>query len=299
RERRSRFRSAAEGLSRRIHLAPGHRMHPGSGKDIKFPWRTASYVEWNEMLLDYFLSGHHRGRTVARIPAGPDELSAAARDRDADPDEVARAFLASVQAELPLGTSFCSYCNGRLSWTPGSPDPPHFFGMLYFTCLLAAGHADDHGSFDERFHAVLRRTTPYQCIDRLWEDLAAWTRLHSTYATLELPPPDAYRSVIGRSYYLAFPNRQDRNVLHEVLASRDLVGLEPPILPLLHALEEERHRFGPDFQAELERFLDHYRNRHLAPLDSPFWRAIRSEALSDLDVEAGAEDPVSITLKAS
>lgn len=272
-------------------------MHPGSGKDTRFPWRTASYLEWNEMLLDYFLGGHHRGRTVARIPAGPDELLAAVRDRDADADEVVRAFFATVQAELPLGTSFCGYCHERHSWTADSPDPPRFFGMLYFTCLLAAGHADDHGSFDDRFHAVLGRATPYQCIDRLWEELAAWARLHSAYATLELPPPDAYRSVIGRSYYLAFPNHQDRNVLHEVLAKRDLVGLEPPILPLLHALEEEQNRFGPAFQAELERFLDHYRNRRLDPFESAFWRAIRSEALSSLDVEDGAE-AVSITLKA-
>ncbi len=252
---------------------------------IAFDWHTAGYPDWNALLVGYFLDASRRGSSVERIPATPEELLQAIEDPDANGDAVVSAFVQAVRSELPPGTSFCRYCFRRSTWTSSSDEPPHFFGMLWFTCLLAAGYPEGAGSFRERFRALIGTDDQCRhgrdqrgCLNELWEKLADWTRSHASHAELILPPADDRMVVIGRSYYLAFPTRRDRKVLADVLESEDLLGIEPPIIPVVRAIESARNRFSDDFRAALDHFIDHFLRGGRDPTDSAFWRAIRSEA---------------------
>jgi hypothetical protein len=157
--------------------------------------------------------------------------------------------------------------------------------MLWFTCLLAAGYPDGVGSFRDRFRELIGKDDQQRygddqrdCLNELWEDLAAWSERQERYARLILPPPDERLKAIGRSYFLAHPNRADRRILSAVLADADLVGFEPPIVPVVRALVGARSRFSREFAASLDGFLaDIEAGRD--PAGGAFWRAIRAEAV--------------------
>jgi hypothetical protein len=257
-----------------------------SPEGCSFDWRSARYPEWNQRLLDYFLR-RSLAASVERIPATPEELPSAVGDPTAPAEEVVQSFIAAVREELPDGVSFCRYCFRR-RWTPTSREPPYFFGMLWFTCLLASGYPASGGSFRDRFRDLIGTDDQCRhgkdqrgCLSELWESVAAWCEMHEGYAKLILPPEDERLVVIGRSYYLAFPTRSDRRILLDVLTSEELVGFEPPILPVVRALDRERERFGHDFRSALDHFLDYFLRDGRDPRDSAFWRAIREEAIDD------------------
>lgn len=261
-----------------------------------FGWRSAAYADWNARLVEHVFGGFPRPDEVSHIPASPEELCAVAEDTTATSDEVVGAFVSAVRDALPVGCSFCRFCAQREGWTPKSREPPHFFGMLWFTCLVAAGYGDDHGSFAERFTALIGKSDNLrdpqgECLNELWEDVAEWSAAQATLPTLTLPPEDGWRSVIGRSYYLAMPNRADRQALRTVLVDADLVGLDPPLFPVLSALEANLDRLSRDFRAAFEYFRSTCVAGSRAPWDSPFWRAIRHEAKEGLltDAEHAAE----------
>ena len=252
----------------------------------EFDWRTADYSEWNDRLLDYFLGIHRQGERVDQIPATPEELVAVTGDLNADVDDVTERFVEEIRESLRPRTTFCRFCLNYDGWSVESDRLPRFFAMLWFTCLLAAGYVDEHASFTERFRAVVGkvdhlRTSDGECLNQLWEDLALWSSRHPGFAKLELPPTDGFRSTIGRSYYLAFPNGRDRRVLGEILASASLLGFEPPILPVVRVVQKVRERFTNDFRAALDYFTEKFLHAGLDPKNSAFWRAIRTEALQD------------------
>lgn len=260
---------------------------------VAFDWHAAGYADWNALLVGYFLDASRRGSRVERIPATPEELLRAVADPTANGDQVVSAFVQAVRTELPSGKSFCRYCFQRSTWAPDSDEPPHFFGMLWFTCLLAAGYPEGVGSFRERFRALVGTDDQCRhgrdqrgCLNELWEMLAEWTRAHTSLSDLILPPADDRMVVIGRSYYLAFPTRRDRKILGDVLEAEDLLGVEPPIIPVVRALVAARHRFSDDFRAALDHLIDHFLRGGRDPTDSAFWRAIRSEAAYGLLDEA-------------
>lgn len=282
-------------------------MQPGQvGAKGEFLWQTATYSDWNRRLLTYFL-GPHRTRQVEKIAATPEELAAVAGDSNADPHEVTRAFIAVIRAELPTGVSFCGFCLGHRSWTPQSEDPPHFFGMLWFTCLLAAGYPEHAGgAFNERFRNLigtadnLRYGNPQRdCVNRLWEELAEWTRGSDAFAELVLPPKDDHLVVIGRSYFLAFPNRRDRQALADVLSQAGLAGLEPPIVPVVRALVNQRQEFSKDFCEALDNFRAQFISHGRDPRESAFWRAVRGAALTSHDHLDLDPDSCQLTVLAS
>ena len=251
-----------------------------------FDWRNAGYREWNALLFEHFLGGP-RERTVDRIGASAEELRAAANDPTTDAQEILEAFLDAVRAELPKGRGFCTYCL-RSAKASAPEEPPRFFAMLWFTCLLASGYPESGGSFQKRFGRVIGTEDQCRygkdqggCLDELWERLVAWLDAREG-PKLVLPPPDHHKNVIGRSYYLAFPTRRDRSVLEDVLGGAQLVGFEPPILPMIEALERARGRFSSDFRATLDNFLDQFLRAGRDPKESAFWRAIRSQSASGL-----------------
>ena len=249
-----------------------------------FDWRCASYSDWNLHLFRYFFDVSTRGATVERIPATEEELRRAVGDPAALGQEVVTAFVAAIRSELPRGTSFCHYCLRKAQWNPESSDPPPYFGMLWFTCLLAAGYPDGAGNFRERFGALIgteddcRHGQRGGCLNDLWEAVAAWTAGQAGYANLVLPPRDGWMVNIGRSYYLAFPTRGDRKVLVDVLSAEDLLGGEPPIISVVRAIVDARERFGEDFRTALDHFVEDFLRGDRDPTESAFWRSIRVEA---------------------
>lgn len=241
-------------------------------------WRRASYLAWNERLLDYFFAAGELDEPVTRIAANPEELKQVVGDQDADPDELAQAFEQAFCREVPRGRTL----DTQMSHPRHIPseEAPHFFGMLWMTCLICWGYPkQNEGSFDVRLREVLGRGTRYHHLEEAWIDLAKWLDQAPGYRSLALPEPDGHRTRIGRSYFLAFPHGRDRVKLSEVLAEANLGGRQLPVPPALQALVENRRRFTPDFQKDLEEFRKRW-TTGADPSTSAFWRAVQQEAVS-------------------
>jgi hypothetical protein len=250
-------------------------------------WRYWTYNEWNERLVAYCFAQETRtGSAVERIPATPEELAQVIHDPAADPHEVTEAFVSCVREQLrPNAVSFCGFCRRYGSWSPKASAPPHFFAMLWLTCLVAYGYPDTEGGFHERITRLLGRGLNLDCLPELWADLAAWTRnaalSHGGKARnpLQLPPPDDYRSTIGQSWFLAFPHRNDRLKLRRLLEENDLVGDEPPIGPVVDLLNRDRETFGESFREDMKNFVTKFLHTGEDARNSAFWRAVRQEAI--------------------
>jgi hypothetical protein len=251
-------------------------------------WRTWDYERWNERLVAYCFrsDGSSLGKPVERIPATPEELLGVVGDRSAAPEDVAGTFVDSVLSQIPPGISFEGFCGDYRGWTPFHDWPPRFFAALWFTCLVAYGFppGDDDG-FHVRMERLFGRYQHLRYLPMFWEDLASWTARKASssdgdgYRELVLPPYDNYRKIIGPSWFLAFPHRRDRHTLRQLLVQRDLVGEEPPIAPVVAALEENERSFGESFRRDLEEFVDNFVEVGADVRESAFWRAIRQEAL--------------------
>ncbi|WP_426746278.1 hypothetical protein VZQ01_40155 [Myxococcus faecalis] len=253
-----------------------------------------SYPDWNDRLINHHFvapSTREAGAPVGRIPATPEELWLVAGKPALDPSKVANAFVQCVTGELPIGQiRFCTYCLTReREWAPDSPSRPHFFAMLWFTCLIAYGYPTGDGAFATRLERILGKHENFQhgknqqaCLPKLWRDFAAWTQARNAAGDniriLQLPPESPDREVIGYSHFLAFPNRLDRNALARVLWDEELIGFEPPIQPVLAALEARHKQFSRDFVRDLADFTKRF-TKGEDPRESPFWRAVRQEAL--------------------
>lgn len=267
----------------------------GVGRALrKTGWQHWSYLSWNERLIAYYFetTDARMLRTpVERLPAAPEDLWEIAGRPVEGPNEVVEAFIRIVrERELPRGKkSFCAYCLEYEDWTPRCHSLPHFFGMLWFTCLVAYGYPEGRTVFLERVVQLLGRAENFQYgqprkggLPRLWLDFAEWTRRRNEVGEgiriLQLPPEDSRRSIIGYSHYLAFPNRIDRAQVARALEESNLVGFEPPVYPVLRALLKRRDRFSEEFGGDLDEFAQEVM-RGGDPRSSAFWRAVRQEAL--------------------
>lgn len=253
-------------------------------------WRSWAFPDWNVRLVNYCLGtadSQHDG-SVERIPATPEELVQIVGDPTAKAEEVADKFADLVKAELPPGRrSFCGYCSKRRGWTPDSLEPPPFFALLWFTCLVSYGYPEPKSGFWNRMDKIFGRRQSMECLQQAWFDVALWAEgrfRHGDYTVkirkLELPPDERYRNQIGPSWYLAFPHQLDRKRLGELLVENDLVGEEPPISPVVAILKANEHRFGDSFKEDLNHFLEDFLHRGVEAKDSAFWRALRQEALA-------------------
>lgn len=248
-------------------------------------WRRWLYQTWNERLIEYCFRGEDEsdGRPVERIPATPEELREVVRDPTAEPEEVVAAFVVSVKRRIPSGVSFEGFCTNYMAWSPASEQPPRFFAMLWLTCLVAYGYPDGCGGFHERMTKLFGRSLNMDCLPDLWHDVEQWTRVRAShepgFRPLKLPPDDRYRSDIGHSWFLAFPHQHDRRRLRELLERHDLVGDEPPVVPVVSILKCHRNMFSSSFQKDLDVFVGSFFGAGADVRDSPFWRAVRQEAL--------------------
>ena len=214
-----------------------------------------------------------------------------AKGADDEVDEIARAFADACLSNIPSGRSFYGFCGSELGrkrasaapWTPKSPEPPYFFAMLWFTCLVAYGYPDAEGGFYDRLWGLIGNTDSLQGLPDLWLEVWEWTyrrrEAGEAIRILSLPPRDDFRTIIGESHFLAFPHKHDRRQIARVLVEADLVGFEPPITPVVSRLLAERGRFSQLFREDLDNFVSRFVDGGRDPRDSPFWRAVRQEAL--------------------
>lgn len=253
-------------------------------------WRRWMYQQWNERLVEYCfrkIDASEAG-SVERIPATPEELVEIVGDRDADPDEVVEAFVAAVKRKLSVReVNFGKFCRNYVGWTPRSEAPPRFFAALWLTCLVAYGYPRGRST---GFHARIKEifgsgaSQQMNCLPQAWRDLERWTEnrveADAPMRELRLPPEDTYRTNIGFSWFLAFPHHNDRRKLYELLRSNDLLGDEPPIEPILDLLRLNEEAFSGAFRKDFEVFSADFLSTGAEVRNSPFWRAVRQEALA-------------------
>lgn len=257
-------------------------------------WQLWTYADWNQRLVEYCLAarpGDPEPKPVYRLAATPDELAIVAGAPDHQAMEVADRFRDCVLENVPRGVRFCGFCLKHRAkrakddspWSPNSTDAPPFFGMLWFTCLVQYGYPDAEGGFHERMWDLLGVHDQLTRLPQVWADMAAWTRTMRSCGQpvreLVLPPEDGFRTKTGASYFLAFPHSADRRIIAELLVGSGLSGFEPPLAPVLEVLRGARDRFSKDFRRDLDDFVAKYVETTGDPRDSPFWRAVRQEAL--------------------
>ncbi len=280
------------------------------------PWKSASYSDWNEWLFADTFTRSQSPEPIRYIPASLKELCVIVGESPERAQEVLQAFSDAICQELDKErcTFESYYLQYRLRsgsrdayWSRFSDEEPYFFACLWLTCLVASGYPPYEGQFYPRMGLVLGRpvssfssTRESGSLEDVWEDLADWTQRHrDRYRELILPPRDTYRKIIGRSFYLAFPNHADRLQLRAVLEKADLLVDKPPITPVLEALRRSKKVFGKEFQKELDSFFDKYLQSGRDPGESPFWRAVAQEASTpSLERTGGAERTGQTTLMA-
>ena len=258
-----------------------------------------TYDEWNRRLIDhYFFAEGKSGRPVTRVAATPEELAGIVGLSDDFEDDVARSFVDSVRSVVGWGTSLSSFVGS--SWRPSEDDAPHFFGVLYFTCLVAHGYPDGEGGIHLRMRELLGKTLQLGELPEAWEMLAEWTKRRAelapaSYRSLELPEPCDFRTNVGYSWLLAFPHRDDCRKLREVLMNAGLLGDDPSISAVVDALSSSSTEFSEYFRKDLEEFERRFVNADVDVRKSPFWTAVRRECIGE--AENGGEE-VRPTLRA-
>jgi hypothetical protein len=275
------------------------------GTGGKLSWRDWTYSDWNRELLRHSL-GSAKGRSedpIERIPATPEELLLVVDDRQATTSDALAAFLSQVKAQVPRGEcTFSRFCYDYKGWSVSSAEPPHFFGMLWLTCLAAYGYPPDATkSFHKRMWDLLGKTDNLQrhngdaaqiCLPKLWLDLKVWLGIRKacgdTYNEILLPTEVGIRTGIGQSWFLAFPHIQDRSLLAKLLWDSGLVGFEPPVHRVLEVLEATKREFSRGLQEDLADFQRAYAQGAVSAKASAFWRAVRQEALSPCVTRDGA-----------
>ena len=249
----------------------------------KSRWFEWSYSEWNQELFNYVFS-KRTGTSpvpVERIAATPEELVLVGRDFQAHPDDITRTYVSCMRSCLPHGSvSFERFCR-QLTSSWSEEEVPPFFAMLWLTCLVSYGYPTDSSGFHERIALVFGRQEPMSCLPALWELTQHWTSSTESYRTLILPPrDDRYRTNIGFSWFLTFPHHHDRRKLRQLLHQNDLIGEEPPIHDVVKALVVDKEVFSRYFRTDLGNFVDDFIHQRASVRDSPFWRAVRQEALA-------------------
>ena len=115
-------------------------------------WKGWKYYDWNSRLIEHVFCVPDRA-VVTRIHASAEELWILAGRPDDPPDVVAAWFCSRLIEVLYEGhdaKGFCGFAASR-NWNTSSSSVPHFFALLWFTCLVASGYPDvNEGEFAEK-----------------------------------------------------------------------------------------------------------------------------------------------------
>lgn len=265
-------------------------------------WRRATYEDWNASLAARSFALRSDGSDLLYVPASPDELCriSLTSAENVEPEEAVAAFVRALRRALPSGISIERFSRDALPlWSSSKSNPPPFFGLLWFTCLLASGYPDDDGTIQTRFKRLVGKMPDFKgtdgrLLDALWDETAEWSARRADRRTLVLPQADEHRTIVGRSFLLAFPNRFDRRKLERLLNDLNVLGTDPPPYPVLRALRDARTEFSPTFREHLENFEHRIASTDLAA--TAFWRAVRAVCRDSASTDSELNTTNDITL---
>jgi len=255
-------------------------------------WRDWDARSWGRALLQHYFVGDD-DVPVSRLATTQEELAQAA-GATADAAADARdAFLQAIRCDPATFRRRLS----DASLAPAAWDrqtPPPFLAYLFFTCFAAASLDPDiaeEGVFRERLRQLLLHDegTNYHLPDlsRLWEAFADWLtarrELGDPYRRLILPERGGM-TLIGYSLRLAFPRRQDRLRLRDLLTTSDL-GRAPTVPEAFQLVGRRINRFSPDFQRVFNRARTALTRSSREPLLHVIWSSILEAAALVRDVE--------------
>lgn len=240
---------------------------------------------WGRALLRHYFAGHE-ATPVSRLSISPEELARAAGVAESEAAAAKDAFLAAVRCTPYAFRRHLSEASlGRFAWDRTKPPP--FLAYLFFTCFAAAsldGDMADEGVFRERVRQLLGHdegtSYPFTDLSRLWEAFAEWLGdMHDGGKPLRtLSLPDRGRmTLIGYSVRLAFPRREDRLRLREVLAGSG-IGPHPTVPEAFQVLTRSRDRFSVDFKHVLDRARGALGTGREIPELQALWSAILEAA---------------------
>ncbi len=259
-------------------------------------WKSWGLERWNDRLLEHFFStdGPCGSAPVSTLLVTAEELVRVVGESDATlGGEVRNAFVKAVLEETPANRELLQFAldnDPRVNFcaTIAAVKPP-IFVYLVFTCLAAAESSDELGN-ESSYRQRLQKLSNGRCsgstldvLPKLWVKFGAWLALPDNrrhYRPLILPPTNSH-TLIGYSERLAFPHRKDQRQLAKVLQAHDLMGVVPPVGPVLSAVARNVDSFGAAFGDAFREFQSLY----VATPNSPkiyhhqFWSAVVDAAL--------------------
>lgn len=255
-------------------------------------WRDWDALSWGRALLQHYFAGDD-DVPVSRLSTTQEELAQAAGATAEAAADARDAFLHAIRCDPATFRRRLS----DASLAPAAWDrqtPPPFLAYLFFTCFAAASldpDIADEGVFRERLRQLLlhEEGTNYHLPDlsRLWEAFAEWLNARrevgEPYRGLILPDRGGM-TLIGYSLRLAFPRRQDRLRLRELLATSDL-GRAPTVPEAFQLVGKRINRFSPDFQRVFNRARGALTRSSREPLLHVIWSSIQEAAALVRDVE--------------
>jgi len=253
-------------------------------------WRSWNLYQWSEVLLDHYFrrSEGNDDEPVSSLVVVGEELARAAGDPSADPDEVEAALIEKV-IRGAREKGLWAHARDRVRMAK-----PDYLAHLVVGCLAATDleHQDDNRYIERLANLTgpARGDLNLEEIPKLWASLVDWLSENADqYRQLVLPDPGGWTR-IGYTVKLSFPSRSDQRALGRLLNTEGLVEPDPPLAPVLHAIESAaRGAFTERFRAEFDDFK--LRRSQGTPLpvlrSSPFWSAIRAATTVEARLPGG------------
>lgn len=259
-------------------------------------WKSWGLGRWNDRLLEHFFAtdGPCASSPVSTLLVTAEELVRVVGESDATlGGEVRNAFVKAVLEETPANRELLQFTvdnDPRVNFcaTVAAVKPP-IFVYLIFTCLAAAESSDELGN-ESSYRQRLQKLSNGRCsgptldiLPKLWTKFSAWLALPENrrhYRSLILPPTNSH-TLIGYSERLAFPHRKDQRQLAHVLQVDDLMGVVPPVGPVLAAVAHNVGSFSAGFRDAFREFQSLYVANPTSPkiFHHQFWSAVVDAAL--------------------
>ena len=250
------------------------------------PWQHWVERDWNNFLFGHYFHAGAEDAPVSRLVVTGRELAQAAGCEAEKVFEVERGFVAVVRRSP---NQFNLRFQGVSVATTSFKEPPPVVLYLLFSCYIASGNEQviSVGDFRRRMAKVLGHPPgtnyPLEGLGVLWQNFERWlVRARAAgyaYRELLLPEPD-WRTRIGYSLRLAFPQRRDQILLNSIIPAEGFAA-QPPIPALIRLLGRHLDKFSESFIKAYEEF----RRAFLDGCDdfgwSPLLEAVREAMLQE------------------